>query len=105
MTTCNDPGLTSAVNYGNGLIQFTQKSFCSNGVCNDVTVCQVQGFTQNWNNLINSAHRTWYNIFTDVMGEGGEHPSVLCVDDEAEITMGKFQILVCKLLSPIKGRT
>ena len=41
MTTCNDPGLTSAVNYGNGLIQFTQKSFCSNGVCNDVTVCQV----------------------------------------------------------------
>ena len=41
MTTCNDPGLTSAVNYGNGLIQFTQKSFCSNGACEDVTVCQV----------------------------------------------------------------
>ena len=41
MTTCNDPGLTSVDNYGNGLIQFTQKSFCSNGVCNDVTVCQV----------------------------------------------------------------
>ena len=41
MTTCSDPGLTAAVNYGNGLIQFTQKSFCSNGVCNDVTVCQV----------------------------------------------------------------
>ena len=41
MTICNDPGLTSAVNYGNGLIQFTQKSFCSNGVCRDVTVCQV----------------------------------------------------------------
>ena len=34
-------GLTSAVNYGNGLIQFNQKSFCSNDACNDVTVCQV----------------------------------------------------------------
>ena len=41
MTRCNDPGLTSAVNYGNGLIEFTLKSFCSNGVCNDVIVCQV----------------------------------------------------------------
>ena len=41
MTTCNDPGLSSAENYGNGLIQLTQKSFCSNDVCNEVSICQI----------------------------------------------------------------
>ena len=29
------------VSYGNGLIKFIEKSFCSNGVCNNVTVCQT----------------------------------------------------------------
>lgn len=41
MTACSDPGLTGLVNYGNGLLQFTVKEFCSNGVCNDVSVCQI----------------------------------------------------------------
>ena len=27
--------------YGNGLIQFFEKSFCSYGVCKNVTVCQT----------------------------------------------------------------
>ena len=29
------------MNYGNGLIQFQEKSFCANGICNDVTICQI----------------------------------------------------------------
>ena len=33
----------SAVSYGSGTIQFTQKSFCSNSVCNDITICEVVG--------------------------------------------------------------
>jgi len=41
VTKCDDPGLTSAENYGNGLIKFTEKSFCSNGVCESVTVCRI----------------------------------------------------------------
>ena len=31
----------SAVSYGSGAIQLTQKSFCKNGSCQDVPVCQV----------------------------------------------------------------
>ena len=31
----------SAVSYGSGTIQLTQKSFCKNGSCLDVPVCQV----------------------------------------------------------------
>ena len=38
---CSDTGLTGITNYGNGLIQFRKKSFCVNGVCNDVTICQI----------------------------------------------------------------
>ena len=48
---------------------------------------EVHGFVGAWNNMINSAQRSWYNLFTEVVGEG-EHPSVLCVDDDAEITIG-----------------
>ena len=40
ITSCSDPGLT-ATHYGNGLIQLNQKSFCLNGNCEDITVCQV----------------------------------------------------------------
>ena len=55
------------------------------------TLSSVHGLSPGWNNFINSAQRTWFNIFSDVMGEG-EHPSVLCVDEDAEITMGTFRI-------------
>ena len=41
ISDCSDTGLTAVVNYGNGLIQFQEKSFCANGVCNDVTICQI----------------------------------------------------------------
>ena len=40
ITSCSDPGLT-VTHYGNGLIQLNQKSFCLNGDCEDLTVCQV----------------------------------------------------------------
>ena len=40
-TSCNNRGSSAGSSYGNGLIQFIEKSFCSNGVCNDVTVCQT----------------------------------------------------------------
>ena len=64
MTTCNDPGLTlTAVNYGNGLIQFTQKSFCSNSVCNDVTVCQV---------LTSSGEKNYYIPVDGTLNESKE---------------------------------
>ena len=33
--------MSAGSSYGNGLIKFIEKSFCSNGVCNDVTVCQT----------------------------------------------------------------
>ena len=36
-----DTGLTDVVYDSNGLIQIQEKSFCANGVCNDVTVCQI----------------------------------------------------------------
>ena len=41
-SACN-PGIPdpSAVSYGSGTIQFTMKSFCSNGVCNDISVCEI----------------------------------------------------------------
>lgn len=55
------------------------------------TLTSVHGLSPGWNNFINSAQRTWFNIFSDVMGEG-EHPSVLCVDEDAEITMGRFKL-------------
>ena len=55
------------------------------------TLSSVHGLSPGWNNFINSAQRTWFNIFSDVMGEG-EHPSVLCVDEDAEITMGTLEI-------------
>ena len=41
VSACSDTGLSDVVNYGNGLIQFQEKSFCANGVCNDVTICQI----------------------------------------------------------------
>ena len=56
------------------------------------TLSSVHGLSvPGWNNFINSAQRTWFNIFNDVMGEG-EHPSVLCVDEDAEITTGTLKI-------------
>ena len=33
--------MSAGSSYGNGQIKFIEKSFCSNGVCNDVTVCQT----------------------------------------------------------------
>ena len=33
--------MSAGSSYGNGLIKFIEKSFCSNGICNDVTVCQT----------------------------------------------------------------
>ena len=41
LTECSDPGLTGTTNYGNGLLLFTEKEFCADGVCNDVSVCEV----------------------------------------------------------------
>ena len=41
VTECNDPGLTGTTNYGNGLLHFIEKSFCANGVCEDVKICQL----------------------------------------------------------------
>ena len=55
------------------------------------TLSSVHGLSPGWNSFINSAQRTRFNIFNDVMGEG-EHPSVLCVDEDAEITMGTLKI-------------
>lgn len=41
VTDCNDPGLSGTINYGNGLINFIEKSFCAHGVCEDVSICQL----------------------------------------------------------------
>ena len=39
ISDCSGPGLDE--NYGNGLLNFVEKQFCSNDVCEDVTVCEV----------------------------------------------------------------
>ena len=41
ITECSDPGLSGTINYGNGLINFIEKSFCAHGICEDVTICQL----------------------------------------------------------------
>ena len=50
ISDCSGPGLDenygnysdySESSYGNGLLNFVEKQFCSNDVCEDVTVCQV----------------------------------------------------------------
>ena len=91
MTTCNDPGLTSAVNYGNGLIQFTQKSFCSNGVCNDVTVCQV---------LTSSGEENYY---IPVDGTFNEMKELVILNNELWIV--DIHVIACQKIFFVSNRT
>ena len=40
VTECNSS--TNSYSNGNGLFQFIQKSFCSNGICNELSVCRLR---------------------------------------------------------------
>ena len=38
---CNDPQLTDKDYYGNGLLNYAERSFCIDGNCKDIPVCSV----------------------------------------------------------------
>ena len=67
MTECKFPGTNAPEKYGTGRIKFTQKSFCSNGVCKDVAVCQVMTKSGDENYYIplnETINISWALVFT-----------------------------------------
>ena len=68
ISECSDPQLTGKDYYGNGLLNFAEKSFCKNGICKELTVCQI---------TTNEGEENYYLPLDGVLNKSKEFISII----------------------------